>query len=63
MGMKYVVVSNVKKLARAKGRRIGSDFLAVLDSFIARKVELACMTKNGGKMTVDADVAVYVGLK
>lgn len=61
--MKYVVVSNVKKLARAKGKRVGKDFLAALDSFIARKVELAALVQNGGKVTIDADVAVYVGLK
>ena len=60
--MKYLVVSNIKKAARLKGRRVGSDFLAALDNFIARKIEVAFSVKNGGKKTVDADIAVYVGI-
>lgn len=61
--MKFIVVSNVKKMVKAKGRRCGHDFLAALDNFIARKVEVACSVKNGGKVTLDADVAVYVGIR
>jgi len=61
--MKYVVASNVKKLARGKGRRCGADFLMALDNWIARKVEVACSVKNGSKITLDADMAVYIGIK
>jgi hypothetical protein len=61
--MKYIVASNIKKLAKAKGRRVGQDFLAAIDNYVARKVEIACSVKNGSKITLDADVAVYVGIK
>jgi hypothetical protein len=61
--MKYVVASNIKKMAWAKGKRVGKDFLAALDSFVARKVEAACTVKNGTKITLDNDVAAYVGIR
>lgn len=60
--MEYLVVSNVKRLAKAKGRRVGKDFLCALDNYIARKVESACQVKNGSKITLDYEIAQYLGL-
>lgn len=55
----YIVVSTVRKTAKLYGRRIGSSFIAKLDQEIGLWVERACVTKNGGKKTLDATVASY----
>jgi hypothetical protein len=61
--MTFINRAAIRKLVKTKGRRVGADFLAAIDSFVARKVEIACTVKNGTKVTLDADVAVYVGIR
>ncbi|MBE0571968.1 MAG: hypothetical protein IH618_10530 [Ignavibacteriaceae bacterium] len=60
--MKYLNQSQVRKLANKHNRRVGKDFLVMLDAMIERKVIQACKTHNGGKKTLDQDIAIYIGV-
>ncbi len=61
--MKYLNVSNIKKLAKEQNKRVGKDFLNSLDVFIYEKILKACRVHNGGKKTLDSDVASYIGIQ
>lgn len=56
---RYLVVSNVKKLAKQNQRRVGKDFLSTLDAQIEEWIVRACQIHNGGKRTLDASLAAY----
>ena len=60
--MKYINVSQVRKLANQHDRRAGKDFLTLLDAMFERKVIQACKVHNGGKKTLDQDTAIYTGV-
>lgn len=60
MGAHYLVVSNVKSKVKQYGKRVGQDFLAVLDAAIDEKLASACQLHNGGKITLDASVAALI---
>lgn len=53
----------VRRFAREHGKRLGKDFLRELDGFVEEKVRAACDVHNGGKKTLDATVAVFVGIR
>lgn len=55
--------SAIRKFCRERGRRTGSDFLTMLDWFISKKLGSACQVHNGGKKTLDAHVAGFIGIK
>ena len=61
--MTYIKPSKIRAKIRTGGRRVGKDFLHALDAFIDHKLEVALRVQNGGKKTLDADVAVYIGIK
>lgn len=61
--MKYVVVSAVKARLKEHGKRCGKDFLLALDCFIDEKLEAAGRCHDGGRRTVDASVATWIGLR
>jgi len=61
--MKYTNVSAIKKYCKDKERRVGKDFLNQIDIMIEEKLQSACGIKNGGKKTLDREVAIYVGFK
>ena len=51
----------VKKLIKGyNGKRTSKEFLLALDLYVERAVLKAAAEHNGGKKTVDADVAAYV---
>ena len=58
-----IKASLIKKIAKASGKRVGKDFLALLNDHVARKVTAAVATHNGGRKTLDVEVGVLVGLK
>ena len=58
----YLVISKVKALAKQNGKRVGADFLAVLNQYVKEKIEKACATHNGGKVTLDQTIARWVGI-
>lgn len=59
---KLIVVSALKKLAKENDRRVGADFLTLLDAFVLEKFMAALGQHNGTKKTLDAVVAGYVGI-
>lgn len=63
MKTQYIKSPAVKKLAKALNRRVGTDFLVALDAHIESRIYAACKVHNGGKKTLDAGVAGYVGVK
>lgn len=58
----YIKLSAVRGHCRALGKRIGRDFAMMLDDLVRRKINAACSVHNGGKKTLDASVAGYVGI-
>lgn len=58
--MRYIRTAFVKQLAKEYNKRVGKDFLLALDAFVEEKIIKACETKNGSKITLDADVAGFV---
>jgi len=61
--MTYIRTSKVKALCKSLGKRTGKDFLTQLNMHIEKKITEACKVHNGGKITLDGDVAVYVGIR
>lgn len=57
MKARYLVVSKVKALANQNRRRLGADFLAVLDAHIEQVVTTASQLHNAGRKTLDARLA------
>lgn len=62
MSIQYVRVSKVKELCKSNNKRMSKEFLDSLDRHIRHKIELACKVHNGGKKTLDATVAGFVGI-
>lgn len=60
---KLLHVSNIRALVKEHGRQLGRDFIYLLEAHIERKVREACGVKNGGKKTIDASVAGFVGVR
>lgn len=54
--MHYLNVSNIKKLAKSKGKRVSKAYLLQLDIWIEAKVESSCRLHNGGKATLTQDL-------
>jgi hypothetical protein len=56
----YLKSGKIRQLVKSKGRRLGKDFLHALDVHVAEKIEAACRQHNGGRITLDRDVAALV---
>jgi hypothetical protein len=54
--MRYINVSTIKKLAKAKGKRVSNAYLLQLDCWVEAKIESSCRLHNGGKATLTADL-------
>lgn len=63
MKAKFVRPSVVRKYLKEKGRRVSPSFIYALDGFIQKKLDQAVAVHNGGKKTVDVEVAAFVGIK
>jgi hypothetical protein len=55
--------SAIKAMAKDKGKRVGKDFLQLLNADVNRRLEAAIANHNGGRKTLDMEVAVLVGCK
>jgi hypothetical protein len=62
MATKFIKENALRQFAKSKGRRVSYDFFQLFDRFVEQKMEKACTTKNGSKVTLDVEVAKYVGL-
>ena len=60
---RFIKVKSVKELAKESGKRVGRGFIARLDAHIETLISKAVKQHNGGKVTLDADVATFVGAK
>lgn len=54
--MRYINISNVRKLAKQNGRRVSKGYLLQLDVWIELKIQSSCRLHNGGKTTLSADL-------
>ena len=52
----------VKEIAKTHNKRVSGEFIKILDDFVIRTIESACNIHNGGKITLDAEVAGFIGL-
>lgn len=62
MATKFIKENALRQHAKAKGRRVSYDFFQLFDRFVEMKMNKACETKNGSKITLDIDVAKHIGL-
>ncbi len=53
----YIKPTKVRARCKDLGKRAGRGFIAALDFYIAEKIEAACRTFNGGRKTLDREVA------
>jgi hypothetical protein len=58
-----VRASLVKKIAKQGGKRVSSQFIELLEAFVQKKVDAAVACHNGGKKTIDQEVAVWCGIR
>lgn len=61
MAAKFIVVSNVLKLAHKHGRRVSPGYLGWLDREILRRVQRDCAVLRGTKTLRAADAAALAG--
>lgn len=63
MKTRFIRPSVVRKYLKEKERRVSPSFLYALDGFIQAKLDQAAKVHNGGKKTLDVEVAAFVGIK
>lgn len=61
--MKYIVVSAIKKLISDSGKRSSPAFMSALDEHVESLITKAINCHNGGKKTLDLEVATYCGIR
>jgi len=52
----------VKTFLHSRGKRVSPEFLRQVNFFLEHKLEVACLVHNGGKKTLDREIAAYVGM-
>lgn len=62
MSTKYIKENALRLYAKSKGHRVSYDFFQLFDRFVEEKMDKACATKNGTKITLDVEVAKFIGL-
>lgn len=63
MKLRFIRPSVARKYLKEKGRRVSPSFLYAFDAFLQRKFDQAASVHNGGKKTLDAEVAGFIGVK
>ena len=53
----------IKLIVKEKGKRTSKEFLKALNCHVNKLVNSAVTEHNGGKKTLDLEVAVFVGCK
>lgn len=61
--MKFIKPSQVKRYIREHDRRVSAAFIQLLDDFVRSKIDEAVVQHNGGRRTLDAEVAAFVGIR
>ncbi len=57
---KFLNAAEVKRIAKASGKRVGKDFLAAFAALQRKQLEDCIAAHNAGKKTLDAGVLHYV---
>lgn len=60
MKILFLNQSAVRQLVKQNGKRSSSEFLLALDDLVRSRVNAACKTHNGGRVTLDATVLGHV---
>lgn len=63
MPYRFINEYQIEEFCKKHGRRAGKDFKSHINGFIMERLKKAIEIKNGGKKTLDAEVAQYVGFK
>lgn len=63
MKTQFLKVSHIKKYVHERDRRTSPSFLLALDAYVQTILDRAVKAHNGGKKTIDAEVAGFVGVK
>ena len=58
--MVYIKESAVRKTVNKSGRRVGRDFLVMLDAHVGGIIERAVRQHDGGKKTLDRYLAAII---
>lgn len=59
----YIKPSAVKKYIRENKKRVSPTFLVAVDRTVGKFLKEAVQVHNGGKKTLDVDIAAFVGMK
>ena len=55
--------STIKEIIKQSGKRSSKEFLQALNMHVHKKLQSAIACHNGGKKTLDQEVAAWCGLK
>lgn len=56
----FIKPTRVRARVKELNRRVSRGFLAALDCYVAEKIEAACKVHNGGRITLNREVAAMV---
>jgi hypothetical protein len=60
MRTQFVRPTLIRRRCKELGKRVGRGFIHALDLIVAEKIEAACRSHNGGRKTLDRQLALYV---
>ena len=52
----------VREIAKENNRRVSPAFITALETHVEELIKKACRVHNGGRTTLDAEVATWVGI-
>jgi len=60
---RFLNVKAIKTYVKEGGKRTGKSFINRLDDHVLVLLQRAIKEHNGGKKTLDTEIAAYVGIK
>jgi len=60
---RFLNVKAIKTYVKAGGKRTGKSFINRLDDHVLVLLQRAIKEHNGGKKTLDTEIAAYIGVK
>lgn len=58
----FIKVNKIRAYVKKQHRRVGKDYLQLLDARVQGFLDKSCETFNGSKVTLDKHVAIYSGV-
>jgi hypothetical protein len=62
MSHQFIKPSTIRKYLNSKGKRISASVIVLIDDMVRLKLDEMVVTHNGGRKTVDVEVAAYCGI-